>query len=126
MLSVHADAKNNRLYIVIGVLESHEEIHGLLDEVEAILPALSPGFSCITDLREYRRIGDAGEELIFQVQKVLKDAGIARAVRVERRQALPEHVQFEAGSLEAGYPTHLVRTMEEADSLLERLEAVSA
>ncbi|MCW7754773.1 hypothetical protein OOT00_12350 [Desulfobotulus sp. H1] len=121
MFSTSVDVNKNRLYITIGFLQSHEEIHALLAEVEAVLPRLSPGFSCVTDLREYRRLGDSGEELIFQVQKCLKDAGISRAVRVERRQALPEHIQFETGSLEIGYPAHLVRTREEADNFLDHL-----
>lgn len=121
MFSIRTDTEKNRLYITIGLLESHGEIQNLLEDVEALLPALTPGFSCVTDLRQYRRVGDSGEELIQQVQKRLKDAGIARAIRIERRQALPEHVQFETGSQELGYPTSLVRSLEEAESLLETL-----
>lgn len=118
MFTIRTDTEKNRLYITLGILESHGEIQMLLEDVEAVLPALMPGFSCVTDLRQYRRVGDSGEELIQQVQKRLKDAGIARAVRIERRQALPEHIQFETGSQELGYPTSLVRSLEEAEELL--------
>ncbi|MDY0162712.1 hypothetical protein [Desulfobotulus sp.] len=122
MFSIRADVEKNRLYITIGILESHGEILNLLTEIEDILPQLSPGFTCVTDLRQYRRVGDSGEEVILQVQRCLKRAGIVRAIRIERRQALPEHVQFETGSLEAGYPTDLVRSPEEAENLLAALE----
>lgn len=114
------DLEKNCLYLTFGPIENKQELKTVLEDLERKLPDFSPGFACITDLREFHKIGSAGEEMILQIQKRLKQAGLAFAVRIERRQALFEHLQFETGSMEAGYPTHLVRTPEEAEEILEK------
>lgn len=119
MFEIRTDTEKNRLYITIGVVATREEYDALIRGVKAAIPTLSDGFTCLTDLREYQRVGEAEEELILSVQRQLKRAGISRTVRVERRHAIQEHVQFEAGSLEAGYPSDTARSIEDGEALLD-------
>lgn len=120
MHSMRMDLEKNCLFLSFGPIEGHQEFQQILKDVERVLPDFSPGFACVTDLREYQRTGRASEEIILQIQKRLKEAGLAFAVRIERRQSLFEHLQFETGSMEAGYATHHVRTLEEAEKVLEK------
>lgn len=120
MHSMRIDLEKNCLYLVFGPIEGRHELQKLSEKVAQVLPELSPGFACVTDLREFQKISRASEEVIVQIQKHLKEAGLAVAIRIERRQSLFEHLQFETGSMEAGYPTHLVRTPEEAEKVLAK------
>lgn len=120
MHSMRIDLEKNCLYLSFGPIDGRHELQNLLKDVEKVLPDFSPGFACVTDLREFQKISRADEEIILQIQKRLKKAGLAVAVRIERRQSLFEHLQFETGSMEAGYPTHHVRTPEEAEKILTK------
>ena len=119
MYEIRRDTEKNRLYITIGNRIDRATYKTMQQEIDAAVADLSPGFTCLTDMREYHRITENEEIYIAMVQTRLKEAGLSRAVRVARRRALHEHVQFDTGSQEAGYPSDVVRTVEEGEAFLD-------
>jgi hypothetical protein len=119
MHRVNTDKGKNRLYLTLGKLEGAEEIAQVDEKIRLACQELTPGFSCLTDLREYELVDERLESRIREIQKFLVSQGLTNVVRVVKKFGTWGHVQFDKSSMNVGYHARHVNSMEEALSLLD-------
>ncbi|MDY6903057.1 MAG: hypothetical protein SWH61_00080 [Thermodesulfobacteriota bacterium] len=119
MHKVSVDVEKNRIYITLGKLENVQEILDLGEALREESKKLNPGFSCITDLREYELLEENYEIYIKGIQEFLRDLGVSKVVRVVRKFGRWGHVQFDKSSIDLGYSAQFVDSMDEAESMLD-------
>jgi hypothetical protein len=119
MHNVRADTGKNRLYVTIGRLEDETEMATVVEKVEKACTVLSPGFDCLTDLREYEVEDDIHEEYIYRAQRAMVDAGLRKVVRVRKQFGSMGHFQFDKTSVRVGYHAQNATSIEEAELLLD-------
>ncbi len=120
MHSILADKDKNRLYLTLGKLDSVEEIAQVAEKIRTVCRDLKPGFSCLTDMREYELLDENLEPSIKGVQEFLVKAGLRKVVRVVRKFGTWGHLQFDKSSMDVGYHAQNVNSMEEAQAILDR------
>jgi hypothetical protein len=108
----------NRLYVTIGSMESDEPIK-LIHELLEATTDLKPGWTVITDLRETLSPDKEHADLIGPAMKLLKAAGLGKAVRVVGQRKLFPGLWERTSSKEGGYTAEVVETMAEAEKLLD-------
>lgn len=119
MNKIRADIRKNRIYICLEK-GNREEIKNIVNTIERECRKLQRGFSCVTDIRNYTPIPETDEDLLFQAQIILWQAGMARVVRVKSSTSEKGQLQFEKASrLSAGYSAFAVDSIEDAERLLD-------
>ncbi len=119
MNKICADVSKNRIYVRLEQ-GSREEIIEVVNAIERECKKLQRGFSCLTDIRNYTPIAESDEDVLFQAQIMLWQAGMASVVRVSRNIAEKGQIQLEKASiLSAGYSAVAVDSMEDAERLLD-------
>ena len=119
MYRVMADKQKNRLYLTLGKLDGPEEIEQLGEKIRCDCQDLTPGFDCLTDLREYELVDESLEANIKEIQEYLVGIGLANVVRVVRKFGTLGHFQFDKSSMDVGYHARSVNSMEEALAILD-------
>jgi hypothetical protein len=119
MHRVSTDKEKNRLYLALGKLEGAEEIAQVAAKIRLACQELKPGFSCLTDLREYELVDETLETRIREIQAFLVGQGLTNVVRVVKKFGTWGHVQFDKSSMNVGYHARHVNSMEEALVILD-------
>lgn len=113
MYSIRTDKIKNRIYIVLGGIETGEG-ETLLAGIRSETAGLKPGFTCVSDIRAFS-ILDPGESVWADAAlKALADAGLARAIRVTGQK-----VEYRESTEKYGYKVGLAETVEDADKILD-------
>lgn len=119
MNKIRADIRKNRIYICLEK-GNRDEFKIVVSAIEKECKKLQRGFSCVTDIRNYTPIAENDEDLLFQAQIMLWQAGMAKVVRVRCSSYENGQLQLERASrLSAGYSAVAVDTIEEAEELLD-------
>ncbi|OQX60949.1 MAG: hypothetical protein B5M56_10235 [Desulfococcus sp. 4484_241] len=119
MHSIRADAKKNRLYLTFGKLESSDELARVAEGIRDACRELKPGFTCLTDLRDFEPLDEQLEFFIKGVQEYLVETGVSKVVRVVRKFGAWGHVQFDKLSMHVGYHARYTTSMDEALEILD-------
>lgn len=119
MHSIRADKEKNRLYLTFGELDAVEEMVKVAEEIREACKDLRPGFTCLTDLRDFEPLDEQYEYLITGVQEFLVNAGVSEVVRVVRKFGTWGHIQFDKSSMNVGYRGRYVNDLQEAMDLLD-------
>lgn len=119
MNEVRIDTKKNRIYITIGRLEGEAEMDRIVKTIQMECARLNPGFTCLTDLRDYDIQDDVFEKYIKRAQEILVAAGMYKVVRVRRKMGALAHFQFDNASYEVGYHADSVTDLDEAEKILD-------
>lgn len=116
---IRADKEKNRLYLTLGKLDAVEEMVKVAEEIRDACKDLRPGFTCLTDLRDFELLDEQYEFLITGVQEFLVKAGVSEVVRVVRKFGSWGHIQFDKSSMGVGYRGRYVHDMQEALDILD-------
>lgn len=119
MSAVRIDTKKNRIYITIGRLAGEEEMAAIVEKIQMECALLKPGFTCLTDLRDYEVWDDVFDKYIKRAQEILVAAGMYKVVRVRRKMGTLAHFQFDNTSYEVGYHADSVTDLDEAERILD-------
>ncbi|NOY68118.1 MAG: hypothetical protein GXP53_01305 [Deltaproteobacteria bacterium] len=119
MSNVRVDTKKNRIYITIGRIADEKEMAAIVKKIQMECALLKPGFTCLTDLRDYEIQDDVFEKYIKRAQEILVAAGMYKVVRVRRKMGTLAHFQFDNASYEVGYHADSVIDLDEAERLLD-------
>jgi hypothetical protein len=118
MFKAKADTRNNRLYITLaGIIQKAEAAKA----AEAVIDAsrqLMADFDVITDLTELKPASPEVEAQLKKVQKYLKTHGVRRVVRVVSEEETIGARQLRRVGLSVGYLGESVKTVAEAEKLL--------
>lgn len=119
MHEVRVDLTKNRLYVTVGKKESQDEIKTIVEKITQACKTLKPGFTCLTDLREYEVGPEEDEQYILQTQKTMVEAGMKNVVRVRKQFGALGHFQFDKYSVMLGYHARNVTSIKEAEKILD-------
>ena len=118
MFSVEADIQKNRLYCKMVGYFDYKEMKDCTDKTILEVKKLKPGFDVITDLSEFKPVGQDTVEEVARGQAYLKKAGVRYAIRVEGKSKLTS-MQFSRMGKNTDYIPDIVASMEEAEKLLD-------
>jgi Tfp pilus assembly PilM family ATPase len=110
------DQEHNRLILRWVDSFSVSEVDRLQAEVASLLPALRPGFDCISDIANMRPASQHVADRIEKLQAFLHESGMRRVVRIVGRGggARIASTQMDRTAEHAGYSTTHVDTEAEA------------
>ncbi len=120
MYEVRIDKVKNRLYLSANEI-FRREAREFAEIIERECKKLKPGFTCITDLRRYKRQIGKVDRIIHDVQALLAKAGMKKVVRVVSPESAEVELQFEAISvLKIGYSAYTTTSMKIAEEILDK------
>jgi hypothetical protein len=118
MFTVEADIQKNRLYSKMVGYFDYNEMKECTDKTISEVKKLKPGFDVITDLSEFKPVGQDTLDEVARGQAFLKKAGVRHAIRVEGKFKLTS-MQFSRMGKSVDYVPDIVATREEAEKLLD-------
>lgn len=121
MYTVKASPGKNRLYLTLkgklDVAQMQAGVQAIVVEVKK----LKPGFAVISDIAEAQPNSEEARLVMQQAMGTIKQMGMGRAVRVVSDSAMIAANQWQRTSRSAaGYTAEQVRTVEEAEHLLDQ------
>src|SRR4030042_1438995 len=118
MYTVEADVKKNRLYCKMVGYFSYKEMKDCTDKTETETKKLKSGFDVITDLSEFKPVGQDTLDEVARGQAFLKKSGVRYAIRIEGKMKLAS-LQFSRLGKNVDYVPDIVGSREEAEKLLD-------
>ena len=120
MFKVNSDSSKNRLYITLEDLD-RSVIEPILKDLSKNVGTLSPGFTCLVDIRKMGYKEHAkGAEYIEIIQGALSDAGMKKVVRVVDKDNLSTQDVMNQKSELSGYLGESAESIEEAEKILDQ------
>ncbi len=113
MYSIRTDKAKNRIYIVLGAIETGEG-ETLVAGIKAETAVLKPGFTCVSDITGFSVLDPKEAVWADTALKSLADAGMVRAIRVTGQKS-----EYRETTEKYGYKVGLAETAEEADRILD-------
>jgi hypothetical protein len=118
MHTITANTETNRLYIVLNGSFSADELKVVTDEVIEAAKKMAPGYDVVTDISQFKVASQDATAEIERAQKYFVDSGARRGVRVVGSHVIPG-MQFQRTGTEAHFVSTNVKTIEEAELLLD-------
>jgi len=118
LFTIKADVQKNRLYVTLVGFFDHKLMKECTDKTIEEAGKLKPGFDVITDLSEFKPVGQDAVEEIARGQAFFKKAGIRRGIRVEGQSKLTSG-QFHRLGKTVDYNPDIVDSIEAAEKLLD-------
>lgn len=118
MYTINTDAVKNRLYVTLVGFFDYMTMKECTDKTIEEVSKLKPGFDVITDLSEFKPVGQDTLDEISRGQAFFKKTGIRHGVRIVGKAALTSS-QFNRLGKAVDYNPNIVATMEEAEKLLD-------
>ena len=118
MLEVKVDLLKNRLYITLGRIQKNK-VKSAHEVVGKAAKKLAPGFTCVTRIVDARDIDQNDIDEIKEIQAMLADLGMAKAVRIGMADGKQLLNQVGKNTL---YGTEDAATLDQAEQLLDNWE----
>jgi hypothetical protein len=118
---VSVDQAKNRLYIILDGFFTDADVQKVSVAVYGAINSLQPGFDMVTDVTTCRPATPAGSTEIEKTQQYAIDKGARRFVRVVSERILIQ-MQINRGAAKAGIKANYVKSIAEANALLDKLE----
>lgn len=117
MYTVRADLKKNRLYVKLEGFFEYKEMKEATDKTIEETKKLKSGFDVITDISQFKAVGQDTLDEVKRGQAFFKKAGIRHGIRVQGKAALTG-IQFSRIGKMVDYVPDTVETMAEAEKIL--------
>ena len=118
MYTIKADVQKNRLYVsLIGYFDS-KSMKECTDKTIIELGKLKKGFDVITDISQFKPVGQDTLKEVERAQAHFKKFGIRHGIRVEGKAKLTS-LQFNRIGKTVDYVPDTVETLAEAEKLLD-------
>ena len=118
MFTVTADVAKNRLYVTLVGFFDYKQMKECTNLTIVELGKLKPGFDVITDISQFKPLGQDTLVEVERAQAQFKKSGIRYGLRVEGRAKLTS-AQFSRIGKNVDYIPDTVETIEEAEKLLD-------
>ena len=118
MLEVKVDLLKNRLYITLGRIQKNK-VKSAHEVVGKAAKKLAPGFTCITRIVDARDIDQNDIDEIKEIQVILADLGMAKAVRIGMADG--KQLLNQVGK-DAAYGVEDAATLNQAEQILDTWE----
>ena len=118
MFTVKADIKKNRLYTTLSGFFGNIEMKAATDKTIEECKKLKPGFDVITDISEFKAVGQDTLGEVQRAQAFFREHGVRHAMRVEGKSKLTS-IQFSRVGKSVDYVPQVVETLAEAEKILD-------
>jgi len=118
MYTVTADVKKNRLYVTLVGYFDYKQMKECTDKTIIELWKLKRGFDVITDISQFKPLGQDTLVEVERAQAQFKKSGIRHGIRVEGKAKLTS-IQFSRIGKTVDYIPDTVETLAEAEKLLD-------
>jgi hypothetical protein len=118
MYTVTANIEKNRLYVTLVGFFDYNQMKECTDKTILELKKLKPGFDVITDISQFKPLGQDTLVEVERAQAQFKKSGIRYGLRVEGKSKLTS-MQFSRVGKTVDYIPDTVETLEEAEKLLD-------
>jgi len=118
MFTIRADIDKNRLYCTLNGFFKYEEMKECTDKTIEECKKLKPGFDVITDISQFKAVGQDALDEVMRAQAFFKEHGVRHAIRVEGGSKLT-NIQFSRLGKSVDYVPQVVETMAEAEKILD-------
>lgn len=118
MYTIRADAQKNRLYVTLVGFFNHDLMKECTDKTIEEVKKLKPGFDVITDISQFKPVGQDAVDEVARGQAFFKQAGIRHGIRIEGQATLTSG-QFGRAAKTVDYNPNVVPDIAAAEKLLE-------
>jgi hypothetical protein len=118
VFKIVADIKKNRLYCTLGGFFGTKEMKECSDKTIEECKKLKPGFDVISDISDFKAVGQNALDEVKRAQAFFKQHGVRRAIRVEGKAKLTS-IQFTRVGKEVEFTPQTVATLAEAEKILD-------
>jgi hypothetical protein len=118
LYTIKADIEKNRLYVTLVGFFNQILMKECTDKTIEEAKKLKPGFDVITDLSQFKPVGQDAQDEIARGQAFFKQAGIKHGIRIEGSATLASS-QFNRLGKTVDYNPNVVKNLEEAEKLLD-------
>ncbi len=91
MFKIKANSSKNYLYIFLDGFLNDDEILQATDTARAEVRKLSPGFTVINNIGNYKPATQKAADMISKTQRYLSDIGAVRVIRIVGQNVLGKH-----------------------------------
>ena len=117
--STRIDREKNRIYITISGYLSREGAEKLKEEYRAAVSGCSPGFTVLTDAREFKPGSSEVQEIVTAMSVLDGEAGCRKVARVVGNKPLGGMQIDRLAKTVATYPARNFETVAEAEVYLD-------
>jgi len=117
MYEVRVDVEKNRIYVVLGEINTGDG-EKMIQLVKDGVAKLRSPFTCVSDISDFSLLDPGEGKWADTGLKILARAGMARAVRVTRHK-----VKYSEKKEKYGYIVSPAPTVDAADDILDAYEA---
>lgn len=114
--------ENKLLLFAKGKMDSNE-CHAMCEALIKNAKKLQPGFILISDIHELDPLPEEGRLELQKAMQSLLDIGMGAEIRVISEKTIITANQFQRTSRSVGYTANEVRTVQEAERLVDQLVA---
>lgn len=114
--------ENKLLFFAKGKMDSNE-CRAMCEALIKNAKKLQPGFILISDIHELDPLPEEGRLELQKAMQSLLDIGMGAEIRVISEKAIITANQFQRTSRSVGYTANEVRTVQEAERLVDQLVA---
>jgi MFS superfamily sulfate permease-like transporter len=118
MFTVKADVQKNRLYVTFQGFFNFIEMKECTDKTIEECKKLKPGYDVITDISQFKIVGQDATGEVARAQAHFKKSGVRHAIRVVGNSALANS-QFTRIGKTVDYVPQTVATPAEAEKILD-------
>ena len=118
MYNIKADIEKNRLYCTLSGFFENKDMKECSDKTIEECKKLKPGFDVITDISEFKAVGQDTVDEVKRAQAFFKEHGVRRGIRVAGKATLTA-IQFNRVGKTVDYTTDTVETLAEAERILD-------
>ena len=123
MYTVRANIVKNRLYVTLSGFMHQQEMKECTDRTIEESQKLQPGYDVITDISDFKVVGQETLAEVKRGQAYFKQTGVRHAIRVEGKSSISGLVssQFTRTGRSVAYVPETVATMADAERILDEL-----
>jgi hypothetical protein len=118
MYTIRADVQKNRLYVTMVGFFQRDLMKECTDKTIEEVKKLKPGFDVITDITQFKPVGQDAIDEVARGQAFFKKAGIRHGIRIEGKSKLTSG-QFGRAAKTVDYNPNVVEDLAAAEKLLE-------
>ncbi len=118
MYTVRANIAKNRLYVTLSGFMQYQEMKECTDKTIEESKKLKSGFDVITDISNFKAVGQDALEEVKRAQSYFKKSGVRHAIRITGN-ATFTNSQFSRVGKTVDYVPETVATLAEAEKILD-------
>jgi hypothetical protein len=116
MYEIQTDIEKNLLYVKLSGFMEENEVKSAVIDAKSAINSLRPSFDAITDITNFKPVAPSGRGMLLDIMKYVIQHKVNRVIRIVGNTI--GQAQFTRASKEAGYTAYHVKSLKQAEELL--------